>query len=42
VLESGRRFCFLYTDLQNSTSNRLYRRIGYEPVVDVADYALDA
>lgn len=29
VLASGRRSCFLYTDLSNATSNALYQRIGY-------------
>ncbi|MBO8155804.1 MAG: GNAT family N-acetyltransferase [Bacillaceae bacterium] len=27
-------FCFLYTDLANPTSNKIYTRIGYEPVCD--------
>jgi uncharacterized protein len=31
-LDAGRRFCFLYTDLANPTSNKIYRAIGYEPV----------
>jgi predicted GNAT family acetyltransferase len=35
LLESGRRFCFLYTDLANPTSNSIYQRIGYRPVSDV-------
>jgi len=34
LLDSGRKFCFLYTDLDNPTSNRIYQRIGYEPVCD--------
>jgi len=34
-LERGNRFCFLFTDLANPTSNRIYRAIGYEPVCDV-------
>jgi GNAT superfamily N-acetyltransferase len=29
-LAEGKRFCFLYTDLANPTSNRIYERIGYE------------
>jgi uncharacterized protein len=33
-LDRGRRFCFLYTDLANPTSNAIYMRIGYEPVCD--------
>lgn len=34
-LDSGRAFCFLYTDLSNPTSNHIYQEIGYQPVVDV-------
>jgi hypothetical protein len=41
-LASGRRFCFLYTDLSNPTSNHIYQAIGYKPVVDVADLNFDA
>ena len=29
LLARGRRFCFLYTDLANPTSNAIYERIGY-------------
>jgi uncharacterized protein len=38
LLEGGRRFCFLFTDLANPTSNSIYRRIGYRPVTDVDQY----
>lgn len=38
LLDSGIRFCFLYTDLSNSTSNSIYQKIGYQPVCDVMDY----
>ena len=34
MLAEGRRFCFLYTDLANPTSNRIYSAIGYEPIAD--------
>jgi uncharacterized protein len=34
ILSSGREFCCLYTDLDNPTSNSIYRKIGYEPVRD--------
>ena len=34
-LDAGRRFCFLFTDLANPTSNHIYQQIGYEPVSDV-------
>jgi len=37
----GRRFCFLYTDLANATSNAIYRRIGYEQVCESAELAFD-
>ncbi len=36
-LDAGRRFCFLYTDLANPTSNSIYRKIGYRPIRDVVD-----
>ncbi len=38
ILDGGRRFCFLFTDLANPTSNRIYQAIGYQPVVDVDVY----
>ncbi len=38
LIDSGRRFCFLFTDLSNPTSNSIYQRIGYRPVVDVDEY----
>ena len=34
LLSSGKRFCCLYTDLANSTSNKIYQQIGYQPVCD--------
>lgn len=37
-----RRFCFLYTDLANPTSNSIYQRIGYRPVTDVTVWRFDA
>ena len=41
LLARGRRFCMLYTDLANPTSNRIYRRVGYEPVCEVSEYRFD-
>jgi uncharacterized protein len=41
VLDEGRRFCFLYTDLANPTSNRIYQAIGYEPVTDALMVAFE-
>ena len=34
MLEEGRRYCFLYTDLRNKTANHVYQAIGYRPVTD--------
>lgn len=39
-LDAGRRFCCLYTDRANPTSNHIYQAIGYEPVCDVQEYRL--
>jgi GNAT superfamily N-acetyltransferase len=36
--DGGRRFCFLFTDLANPTSNHIYQTIGYVPVSDVDSY----
>jgi predicted GNAT family acetyltransferase len=33
-LAAGRRFCFLYTDLANPVSNRIYVAMGYRRVCD--------
>jgi predicted GNAT family acetyltransferase len=33
-LDAGKRFCFLYTNLANPTSNRIYVELGYERVCD--------
>jgi predicted GNAT family acetyltransferase len=40
-LDSGRRFCFLFTDLANPTSNHVYQTIGYEPIRDVDEYRFE-
>jgi predicted GNAT family acetyltransferase len=37
LLNSGRSFCFLFTDLDNPTSNAIYRSIGYRHVCDFRD-----
>jgi uncharacterized protein len=41
LLDGGRRFCFLFTDLANPTSNSIYQRIGYRPVTDVDLWAFE-
>jgi predicted GNAT family acetyltransferase len=38
MLDSGRKFCCLFTDLSNPISNRIYQRIGYSTVCDFAEY----
>jgi uncharacterized protein len=38
LIDEGRRFCVLFTDLDNPTSNHIYQEIGYEPVADVGLY----
>jgi RimJ/RimL family protein N-acetyltransferase len=40
LLAEGRRYCCLYADLANPASNAVYRRIGYRPVSDAAEYEL--
>ena len=38
VLDSGKRFCFLYTDLANDTSNKIYAHIGYQPSTEFTEW----
>jgi predicted GNAT family acetyltransferase len=40
LLDEGREFCVLYTDLANPTSNAIYARIGYRGLRDFALYDL--
>ena len=40
-LARGRRFCFLYTDLANPTSNAIYERIGYVRVCESKQVAFE-
>ena len=42
ILDSGKTFCFLFTDLKNSTSNKIYQDLGYHPVADVDEYLFEA
>ncbi len=37
----GRRFVYLFTDLANPTSNKIYQAIGYKPVIDVDQLAFE-
>lgn len=34
LLDEGKKFCFLFTDLSNPTSNSIYKKIGYREVCD--------
>lgn len=40
ALDEGARFCVLYTDLTNPTSNAIYPRVGYRPLCDIVDVDL--
>jgi predicted GNAT family acetyltransferase len=41
LLDAGRKFVFLFTDLSNPTSNHIYQTIGYEPVCDMDEYRFE-
>ena len=39
LLDKGFKYCLLFTDLANPTSNNIYRKIGYQPVSDWNEYS---
>lgn len=41
LIDEGRTYCFLYTNLANPTANRIYQDIGYELVCESAEYAFE-
>ncbi len=41
LLDEGYHYCTLYTDMTNPTSNSIYQKIGYRPVVDFYQYAFE-
>lgn len=41
LLDAGREFVFLYTDLANPTSNRIYQRVGYRAEADALELWVD-
>ena len=41
LLGTGRTLCFLYADLDNPTSNALYRRIGYRMIAEAGEVRFD-
>jgi len=40
LLAEGSRVC-LYTDQANPTSNKIYRALGFEPVIDMANFLIE-
>ena len=40
-LDHGKRFCFLYTDLTNPTSNRIYQKLGYRQVAESIEVKIE-
>ena len=41
LLDQGRKYCFLYTDLDNATTNHIYQAMGYEPVCNADVYKFE-
>lgn len=41
LLDEGRHFTFLFTNLANPTANHIYQQIGYTPVCDMDEYLFD-
>jgi len=41
LLDEGWQSCSLFTDLSNRTSNRIYRKMGYEPICDFDEYVFE-
>lgn len=41
LLDRGYRYCSLYTDLSNPTSNSIYMKIGYQPIGDSIVYSFE-
>jgi predicted GNAT family acetyltransferase len=38
ILEHGFKFCFLYTDRQHPTTNKIFQQIWYHPICDIERY----
>jgi uncharacterized protein len=41
ILDSGKKFCYLYTDMSNPTSNKIYQALGYRHIGDHRLIAFD-
>jgi predicted GNAT family acetyltransferase len=39
ILQNGFKYCGLFTDKANATSNHIYKKIGYEPILEFTDLA---
>lgn len=39
ILNSGKKYCSLFTDLSNPISNSIYQKIGFKPLCDFYDYS---
>jgi ribosomal protein S18 acetylase RimI-like enzyme len=41
ILDEGKKYCFLFTDLTNPTSNKIYMDVGFNPIMDVDEYRFE-
>ena len=41
MLRAGRRFCFLFADSRDVAANRVYCRVGYEPLCVYSEYSFE-
>jgi RimJ/RimL family protein N-acetyltransferase len=41
ILDEGKKYCYLFTDLANPTSNKIYMDIGFKPIIDVDEYRFE-
>ncbi|XSG74969.1 GNAT family N-acetyltransferase [Herpetosiphon llansteffanensis] len=41
LLDQGFRFCMLFTDLSNPTSNKIYQAVGFRPLCDIDQYRFE-
>jgi uncharacterized protein len=42
LLDEGRQFCVLYTDVSNTTANHVYQMLGYQRIMEAGVYAFGA
>lgn len=41
ILDEGKSFCSLFADLDNRTSNGIYTKIGFSPILDLSHYKFE-